>query len=511
VADIADRRMTDAEGLMWRLETDPVLSSSFGTVTLLDRPADLERLRRRMDRAVVLVPHLRQRVQDRPFGLPPVWVDVPDVDLTHHVRQVRVPAPGGLRQVLDLATELLAAPFDVSRPLWEFLVVDGLADGRGALVQKMHHTLTDGENGLKLSMQFLDLERDAPELPPLTPEQLAAATPEPPPTTADAVVEAVGNGVRLGTRVLRGATTLLLDPTRLASLGEGLTKQVRGTVNTLATTERARSTLWATKSLDRRIEALRVPLDPVKEAAHEFGGTLNMAFLTAAAAAAGAYHRELGAPVDTLRASMAISTRSKESGANAFTLARLTVPTSEMSPAERFEQIVAAADGARAEARKNASLESLAVIAAALPTSLIVQLAKQQTGTVDFATSNLRAAPFPLHLAGGRILANYPVGPLVGVAFNLTLLSYCGSLDMGLHVDTAAVSDPPRLRSLLEESFQDLVDAAQAKRGRAKKTAARSTKKKSAGKTTKTTKAAKAAKAAKASGKQRGVKSAKAS
>jgi hypothetical protein len=237
---------------------------------------------------------------------------------------------------------------------------------------------------------------------------------------------------------------------------------VRGTVSTLADTEKAHSTLWGARSLERHLEILQVPLEPVKAAAHALGGTLNVAFLTASAAAAGAYHRELGAPVDTLRASMAISTRRKESGAgsNAFTLAKLRVPTSQMDVTERFGAIQAAADAVRSSVAGGINLGSLAALAAALPTSLIVRLARQQSRTIDFATSNLRAAPFPLYIAGARIMGNFPVGPLAGVAFNLTLLSYCGSLDMGLHLDPAAVAEPALLRTRLLDAFDELIDVA---------------------------------------------------
>jgi diacylglycerol O-acyltransferase len=455
-----ERRMSDAEGLMWRLEADPTFASSFATVTLLDRPADMGRLRRRMARAVVLVPRLRQRVQDRPLGLAPVWVDVAEVDIDHHVRRVTLPAPGTIRQLLDMATELLVQPFDRDRPLWEFVAVDGLADGQGAFIQKMHHTVSDGENGIKLSLQFLDLERDGAEPPPLTTEELDAASPAPAPTSADALLEAIGNGVRLSTGAATQITELMLDPARLLEVGGTVRDRVRGTVSTLSDTEKAHSTLWDARSLDRHLEILQVPLEPVKAAAHALGGTLNVAFLTASAGAAGAYHRELGAPVETLRASMAISTRRKESGAgsNAFTLARLRVPTSEMDVTERFAAIHAAADVVRSSAAGGINLGSLAALAAALPTSLILRLARQQSGTIDFATSNLRAAPFPLYIAGARIMGNFPVGPLAGVAFNLTLLSYCGSLDMGLHLDPAAVAEPALLRSLLLDAFDELID-----------------------------------------------------
>ena len=65
-------------------------------------------------------------------------------------------------------------------------------------------------------------------------------------------------------------------------------------------------------------------------------------------------------------------------------------------------------------------------------------------------------AGVPLYLAGAQLLANHPVGPLMGVAFNLTLLSYNHSLDMGVNIDTAAVAEPDRLVKCLQRSFADL-------------------------------------------------------
>ena len=93
--------------------------------------------------------------------------------------------------------------------------------------------------------------------------------------------------------------------------------------------------------------------------------------------------------MDNLRASMAVSTRTESSGSNAFSLARLLVPTGDMPIADRFEAIAAASDGAR-ETSSTANLETLAAVASALPTSLVTRLARQQSQTVDFATSNVR-------------------------------------------------------------------------------------------------------------------------
>ena len=75
--------------------------------------------------------------------------------------------------------------------------------------------------------------------------------------------------------------------------------------------------------------------------------------------------------------------------------------------------------------------------------------------TVDFATSNVRAAPFDLYMAGARMTANFPLGPVAGTAWNLTTMSYRGQLDCGLHVDPAAVTDPTQID--IEASFTELI------------------------------------------------------
>jgi hypothetical protein len=133
----------------------------------------------------------------------------------------------------------------------------------------------------------------------------------------------------------------------------------------------------------------------------------------------------------------------------------MLVPTSAIPIADRFAAVAAATEHARSSSA-SANLEALAALSSTLPTSLVTRLARQQAQTVDFATSNVRAAPIPLYIAGARILHNHPVGPLGGVAFNLTLLSYDGHLDMGVHVDTAAVAEPDVLVDCLTTAFRSL-------------------------------------------------------
>lgn len=455
MSDGNDRKMSDAEGLMWRLEKDPYLSSTFGTVSVLDRPPDFDRLRARMERALLAVPRLGWRVQSAPGDLSaPLWVDDPDFDIDYHVRRLAVAKPGAMRDVLDLASLLVLDPFERTRPLWQFFVLEGVRGGKAALVQKMHHTITDGEGGVQMALQFLDFERDAVD-PPGPDPALAAAPPPPSPSGAATMRDLVAASFRLPLGVAKQVRELLADPTAIPGAGTAAVDTMRGIVTQLADVERARSPLWTQRSLRRRVEVARAPFRATRDAARRLGGTLNTAFITAAADAAGRYHDELGAPVETLRASMAVSTRTDDSAANAFSLARLSVPTAAMPIADRF-RLIHEATAVAGEQARGASLATLAAVTSTLPTSLVTRLARQQAQTIDFATSNVKGSPVPVFIAGARLLENYPIGPLAGVAFNLTLLSYDGRLDMGVNIDVAAVAEPERLATLLGQSLRAL-------------------------------------------------------
>jgi WS/DGAT/MGAT family acyltransferase len=326
------------------------------------------------------------------------------------------------------------------------------------LIEKLHHTIADGETSMKLSLQFLDFQRDAPDPPAFDPAETDPDEAAPSESTGDVLRDILAGSLRMPIGLLRQIKDMLSDPTGIPSAGSAAADTVRGVMNQLNDTEQARSPLWKERSLRRRMEVLRAPFDETRAAAKRLGGTLNTAFLTAAAEAAGRYHERMGTPVEELRASMAVSTRGEGSGSNAFSLARILVPTAAMPIGERFTWIQAAAGAAR-ESTASASLETLAAVASTLPTTLITRLARQQAQTVDFATSNVRGSPVPMYLAGSEVLENYAIGPLGGVAYNLTLLSYNHSLDMGVNIDTAAVTEPALLRECLEKAFADLIAA----------------------------------------------------
>ncbi len=180
-------RMSDADALMWTIEKDPLLRSTITSVAVFDKAFDRHRLVEAVDRATRLVPRLRQRVVSNTFSIaPPRWEVDPNFDLEYHLRWVRAAGEGSLRDVLDLAEPVAMQGFDRARPLWEMVVVDGLEDGRAALVMKLHHAITDGVGGVKLAMNLFDLEESGTDRGPM-PEAPVAA----PMGQLDRVVDAI--------------------------------------------------------------------------------------------------------------------------------------------------------------------------------------------------------------------------------------------------------------------------------------------------------------------------------
>ena len=141
--------MSDAETLMWNIERDPWLNPSGAMLTILDRSLDINQFTNRIAQAVAMIPRLAERVVPTLGPLPPRWVPDPEFDLSHHVRHISLPSPRTPRQLFDLCTTFHADPYDRSRPLWQFVVIDGVDGDRGALFSKLHHAVTDGIGGVE--------------------------------------------------------------------------------------------------------------------------------------------------------------------------------------------------------------------------------------------------------------------------------------------------------------------------------------------------------------------------
>lgn len=450
-----DGHMSDNEALMWNLEKDPALSSWFASITILDQPPSMDRLRARMAKAVVKVPRLRQHVvASVGRWSPPRWVDDPEFDLDFHLRRIAVPAPGSDDELHALCTQMLLDPFERSRPLWQMAIIEGLAGGRAALFQKMHHTITDGEGGVRLAEQFIDLTRDVeviddevvPEAPPL--EE----------TFAEAARDVVEHNVRrvggVAQRVVRSVVT---NPVGTASgvgkvLGE-LDKALRpssepGTV--------VGSPIWQPRTLKRWFGTLLLPFDDVRRAGKARGGTINDVFVAGALAGSARYHADRGAAPDLLRIAMPISTRSGgTAGGNSFALTTIDL-AAPVDADEAFDVVHAAL----AEAKSGGGVDilgSLSMVINLLPTSVLTSFAKDTAATVDFTVSNVRGAPIDIYIGGAKCEALYPMGPISGTAFNLSTLSYAGNLGLGMVVDAGAVDDPQALHAAIRDAYEELL------------------------------------------------------
>ena len=263
--------------LLHRGEAYPATRSAFLNLEILDGPADWGRLREAMDRASRVIIRMRQKVVIPPLpATPPRWVVDPDFDLDYHLRRVALPAPGTLRQLLDFAELTLQSPLDTSRALWEAVYVEGLADGRSALLTKLSHAITDGLGGIALFEQVYDTERD-PEPRPMPPvpvprdvsgsDLLRDSIRQLPETTFTA-------GRKLLGRAAGTAARLITQPGATVTEAVGFADSAR---RVLSPPPAEPSPLLRRRSLVSRTVVLELPLADLRAAAKAVGGSVNYA------------------------------------------------------------------------------------------------------------------------------------------------------------------------------------------------------------------------------------------
>ena len=126
---------------------------------------DHETLIRLIGDRIAFVPRYRQRVRRVPGHVAnPVWADDPHFDLTYHVRRSALPRPGTIEQLRELVARIVSRPLDRQRPLWEVYLVEGLEDGRVAVLTKAHQALVDGAQIVDLAQVLLDRSPEPREL-----------------------------------------------------------------------------------------------------------------------------------------------------------------------------------------------------------------------------------------------------------------------------------------------------------------------------------------------------------
>ena len=278
---------------MWAVEKDPALRSDFINITILEREPDPVRFRANIEQALARDPEADPagglgttaprpaRVARRPALRP----RLPRAPRSRHRHRV------GSGSCSTSPPRSSATPLDRSRPLWEFTLVDGLEGGGAALLQKVHHTITDGVGGVKLSLSLLDFEADpAPPDRPTPAAQVAAeydaeqrsevdgdpiARTTPFEVFGDAMTFAVGNGVTRARRGFGSAASLALHPTERGQRASETARLLGSIRRQLFVTEPSHSELMRPRSLGRVFDAFQASLDDSRRVASALGGSVN--------------------------------------------------------------------------------------------------------------------------------------------------------------------------------------------------------------------------------------------
>ena len=450
--------------LLHRGEAYPATRSAFLGVEILDRPADWNRLREAMDRASRVVIRMRQKVVIPPVPItPPRWVVDPDFDLDYHVRRVALPAPGTLRQLLDLAEVTLQSPLDTSRPLWEAVFVEGLEGDRSALLSKFSHAITDGLGRIALFEQVYDTERE-PGPRPLAPvpipidltgnDLLRASLRRLPETALSAGWRLLGGAVKTADRLI-GAP----GPTVAEAVGfAGSARRVIGAQPAPP------SPLLRRRSLVTRTHVLEIPLADLRAAAKTVGGSVNDAYLAALCGGLGRYHEALGVPVDELPLALPVSLRTADDPAagNRFAGITIAAPVGESDPAERIRQVREQVIAGRSEPAIGV-LDRIAPVLTLLPDAALESVTARITPP-DVQASNVPGYWQETFLAGARVDRQYGMGPMPRVAMMAVLVSRAGTCTLTFRYDTASFTDGEQLEKSLQLGLDEVVDLGRLRR-----------------------------------------------
>ena len=449
-----DVHMRETDAFSWSMESDPRMRMLVVSVAVLDGVPDWAETVRRMEALTRAAPMFRQRLVMPPVGLaPPKWVVDEQFSLGWHLRRVVAPSPATLDTVLDFAARIGSCGFDLSRPLWESWLIEGLDGGGSAVVTKVHHTLTDGLGGMQLLERMFDVDgrllahEPAPPAPPPGDTSALALLRSGLAHDARQLVSATRGGVRGLAQTLTEARH---DPLHAV---EGALATWLSVIEMIAPSGGVLSPVMTGRGLARRYAVLDVPLEELRAAGRVVDGTVNDAYLTAITGGLRRYHAAHDRVVPELRVTLPINVRRPEDpiAGNRMALVRYRLPLEPADPAQRMTEV-------RARTRRWKQAPSLPYTEAAysvvnwLPAGYLQQIVRR----VDFVASNVPGFPTPVRLAGPALLAYYPFGPTGGTAVNVTMMSCNGTGHVGVNLDTEAVPDGDTFLACLREGFDEV-------------------------------------------------------
>ena len=446
-------------------------------------------VRERMKVMVSNFEPFRRKLVEVPLGLDrPYWVDDAEFDLDFHVRHIGLAPPGAADQLAEQVARIVGRKMDRSRPLWEAYVIEGLADGRWALLQKTHHATIDGAAGVIAMLMFAD---DGPEGEWHFTEQ--PWTGEQPPSQSELLNKALGNlvmnpvrGTRLGLKMVRDLADAagVTSVSGAASRARSMLGQIGRQNDPNATAESsepgvhiplspAPPTPW-NKSVGphRRFAMRSASLANLKVLKNATGGTLNDVVMAICTGALRQYLIEHDAlPKGSLRAMVPVSIRTGEEEdpwTNRVSAIVADLPTNCDDPIERVARCREAMNAAKhtfdlvpAETLGQAADYASPVVAtSALRLVHRLKLADRVNTPVNVVISNVPGPREPLFFAGAKLDAYIPVSTISdGVGLNITVHSYMDRLDFGLIADRELVPDLWHLVDLHIEEMDRLFEA----------------------------------------------------
>ena len=402
----------------------------------------------------VSVPPLNYRLTGGFAGkLLPSWEVSDDVEVDYHVRHCALPHPGGERELGALVSRLHSNPMDLSRPLWEYHLIEGLAGRRFAVYTKLHHAMVDGAGGMRLMNLAPDRAHSC--APPFWADPSRQSQEVPPHSNAllgwlPATVE---DEVRSLPSLLRGLAT-----TAQAALG------VAAEPDLASVTEAPRTMLNVRVGARRRVATCAIDLARVKAIGRAAGGTINDVVLAACSGALRRYLAERDAlPEHTLIAAVPMALHHQEGTAagNAVTclIARLGTDVDDVR--QRFESICRSSAAGKAQLKgmtQTAALHFVAVLSLPVLLQTLVPGVETLIGPQsNLIISNIAGPPERLYFHGAEMVAHYPVSQVGhGMALNITVLSYAGGLYFGFVACADSVPSVQRLAIHMDAAVDEL-------------------------------------------------------
>ena len=409
-----------------------------------------------------LLPPFRWRVVPSPLGLHhPLFVEDPDFDLERHVFRIGVPAPGTLREMCEMVSQIASVPLDPRKPLWEVWILEGLEGGKVGFVAKAHHALADGVASAELLGHFFSAEPGAEvprDDPPWRPEAIPPAW----------------KRLALALRDLPRSAFVELPTTYRASRNARRKTAERlraGEARPPSVSQMPKVPFNGRLTPHRAFACRSFALADVKTAGRAFGVTINDVVLAATSGALRRYLQKHGALPDApLVASMPFSIRTEaERGTygNRVTTNHVALRTDVEDPAERIRACHEAASVTKAhfQATRGAQIADWLEFSppfVARAGALLVRLRKGRGSlAANVIVSNVPGPREPLYLDHDRLGAFYSIGQIMeGTGLNMTVWSYTGQLNLSVLACPELVPDVWRLVDDFDAALHELMDAA---------------------------------------------------